>query len=47
MAEQKSQGQGAAAAAAANLPGNGTTSQDDHAGPKALETGGVLTIKLH
>jgi NifU-like protein involved in Fe-S cluster formation len=37
----------AAAAAAANLPGNGTTSQDDHAGPKALETGGVLTIKLH
>jgi NifU-like protein involved in Fe-S cluster formation len=37
----------AAAAAAANQPGNGKTSQDENAAPKVLEDAGVLTIKLH
>jgi NifU-like protein involved in Fe-S cluster formation len=37
----------AAAAAAANQPGNGTTSEDAKAGPKVLSDNGVLTIKLH
>ena len=37
----------AAAAAAANAPGNGTTEEDAKAGPKVLEDAGVLTIKLH
>jgi NifU-like protein involved in Fe-S cluster formation len=37
----------AAAAAAANLPGNGKTSQDENAGPKVVENAGVVTIKLH
>jgi NifU-like protein involved in Fe-S cluster formation len=37
----------AAAAAAANAPGNGTTEEDAKAGPKILEDAGVLTIKLH
>ncbi|HTJ28343.1 MAG TPA: iron-sulfur cluster assembly scaffold protein [Candidatus Limnocylindria bacterium] len=37
----------AAAAAAANQPGNGTTSEDAKAGPKVLSDDGVLTIKLH
>jgi NifU-like protein involved in Fe-S cluster formation len=36
-----------AAAAAASQPGNGTTEEDAKAGPKVLETAGVLTIKLH
>jgi NifU-like protein involved in Fe-S cluster formation len=37
----------AAAAAAANRPGNGKTSQDENAGPKIVDDGGVVTIKLH
>jgi NifU-like protein involved in Fe-S cluster formation len=37
----------AAAAAAANAPGNGTTEEDAKAGPKVLENAGVLTIKRH
>jgi NifU-like protein involved in Fe-S cluster formation len=37
----------AAAAAAANRNGNGTTEEDAKAGPKVLDDGGVLTIKLH
>jgi NifU-like protein involved in Fe-S cluster formation len=37
----------AAAAAASKMPGNGKTSQDENAGPKAVENNGVLTIKLH
>ncbi len=37
----------ASAAAAASRPGNGTTEEDAKAGPKVLETSGVLTIKLH
>ena len=37
----------AAAAAAANAPGNGQTSQDTNAGPKVVDDGGMVTIKLH
>ena len=37
----------AAAAALANQPGNGKTSQDENAGPKVVQDSGVLTIKLH
>ena len=37
----------AAAAAAADQRGNGTTEEDAKAGPKVLETAGVVTIKLH
>jgi NifU-like protein involved in Fe-S cluster formation len=36
-----------AVAAAATQPGNGTTSEDEKAGPKVLDDGGVVTIKLH
>ena len=37
----------AAAAAAADLPGTGKTSQDEAAGPKLMEEAGKVTIKLH
>ena len=37
----------AAAAAAANQRGNGTTEEDAKADPKVLEDAGVLTIQLH
>lgn len=37
----------AAAAQAATMRGNGTTSQDENAGPKILEEAGKITIKLH
>ncbi len=36
-----------AAASAASTSGNGTTEEDAKAGPKILESAGVLTIKLH
>jgi NifU-like protein involved in Fe-S cluster formation len=36
-----------AAEALASRPGNGKTSQDENAGPKVLQDGPVLTIKLH
>lgn len=37
----------AAAAALSELPGTGKTSQDEAAGPKIVESGGMVTIKLH
>ena len=37
----------AAAAAASNAPGTGTTEEDAKAGPRVLEDAGMLTIKLH
>ena len=37
----------AAAKAAADLPGNGKTSQDEAQGPRVVNDGGVVTIKLH
>ena len=37
----------ALAAQAATQRGNGTTSQDENAGPKILEEAGKITIKLH
>jgi NifU-like protein involved in Fe-S cluster formation len=36
-----------AAAALSEQRGDGKTSQDENAGPKVLQDGGVLTIKLH
>ncbi len=36
-----------AAASAASPRGNGTTEEDAKAGPKILDAGGMLTIKLH
>jgi NifU-like protein involved in Fe-S cluster formation len=37
----------AAASALADLPGNGKTSQDENQGPKVINDGGMVTIKLH
>ena len=37
----------AAAAALASQDGTGKTSQDEAAGPKVVEAGGMVTIKLH
>jgi NifU-like protein involved in Fe-S cluster formation len=37
----------AAAAAAANRPGNGVTSEDVKAGPQVVTDAGMVTIKLH
>jgi len=37
----------AAASALADLPGNGKTSQDEAEGPKVINDGGMVTIKLH
>ena len=44
---EQARGIAAAAAALANQNGTGKTSQDEAAGPKVVESGGMVTIKLH
>ncbi len=44
---EQARGIAAAAAALANQDGTGKTSQDEAAGPKVVESGGMVTIKLH
>ncbi len=44
---EQARGIAAAAAALASQDGTGQTSQDEAAGPKVVESGGMVTIKLH